>query len=658
MAIPSYHSNAWDSGPQQGSDQLSGNPVQDYARFNNPWMSKSIVSENVNMRQLMDFGEFLWKFDPTYQQATRRVVSYFLTKLDFFDPSSGGKIKDEDINSYKEFFETRLKIKEFLMDCCLNFCVYGNLMLSMFPPIERWCQCPKCKIIHPASVILSPENPEFKFKYHPKGVRFEATCQQCNTRGDWHVFSKKADFRENVKIQIWNPKEFLLHYDPFTNQSTYTWIISSWIKARVQDGDIKLLQSMPMTLLQAIGEDKPYRFNEGTILHLREPSPVGIRTGGWGVPPSVYSYGLSRQSFALRKMNETLASDYMIPVRVISPAQGPKPQDHEIMDIGSTVDMFDWNTHVRNMWARQRRDPASIHTMPFPVEYQVLGGEGKDLVPGEILIQAEDMQLNAMGYPVQMYRGDLTIQAAPMAARLFEAHWQHIPNTCNAILEWITSKATPELGWKACGVRLEPPKIVDNMDQLMLLMQLYQGGDVAKSTLLRKLELDKTEETRKQMDEAAMEAKLEAEYQQDIDKYVSGSTALQQAVEQMRMAMNPAAQQAAAGGMPPGGGGMAGGAPAGMPGASGDPVAEILAKIEQYGSPNTPIKPTDMTALAQEAAAIFIGLPEMQKRQKLREVEAINPTMKDLITAEMGKARKSQQVDIISQAQQQGGMPM
>ena len=66
------------------------------------------------------------------------------------------------------------------------------------------------------------------------------------------------------------------------------------------------------------------------------------------------------------------------------------------------------------------------HLICAPLGYQVLGGEGKDLVPGELLLHAEDMQLNAMGIPVPFHRGDLTIQSAPMAARLFEAHWQHI----------------------------------------------------------------------------------------------------------------------------------------------------------------------------------------------------------------------------------------
>jgi hypothetical protein len=76
-----------------------------------------------------------------------------------------------------------------------------------------------------------------------------------------------------------------------------------------------------------------------------------------------------------------------------------------------------------------------VHVLPCTVEYQIFGAEGKDLVPGELLLQGEDMQLNAMGIPPQLYRGDLTIQTAPMAARLFETHWHSIPTTANTVLK-------------------------------------------------------------------------------------------------------------------------------------------------------------------------------------------------------------------------------
>ena len=652
MTILAHHYHqAWEAGPQTGG-QIFNNPSQTFARFASPWTSEGMVQDTINVRQMMDFGLMLSKFDPTFRQGIRRVISYFLTDIEFFDPTHTAELKEEDINSYREVLHDQLRIKAVLRQALEELCFLGNSLMSILPPIQRRLQCPKCKIVHPVGIVIAPDNPEFKFKYHAKGVRFEATCQKCKHRGIWDVYNIKADFRRNVNVLFWNPKEFILHHDPFTDRRLYTWQIPGDVKKRVNNGDHLLLESMPLSLLQAIGDGKDYLFNDQMILHLREPSLSGLKTGGWGVPLGIYGYGLSRYVFGLRKMNEVLAADYMLPLRVCSPERAPDSGGYDTTDTAWSMDMSDWNSQIRSMIAAHRRDPASIHTIGYPIKYQVLGAEGKSLLPGEIMIQGEDMQLNAMGIPPEFYRGNLNLQVAPMAARLFEQHWQTIVESANLVLSWVVSKITPELGWKACGVRLEPSKIADNMDQLLLMLQMVQAGAVAQSTVLRKLGLDKTEEARKQMDEAMTMAKLEAEQQQELDKLMAGGSVLQQIVDQQRMAMDPAAQQAMAQG-----GGMGAAPPvAGTPGGAvppaADPLAAILAKIEQFGSPDTPVSISDMNAVAEEAAAIFATLPEVEKRQKLRDIAAKNPPMKDLITKKMTEYLENRNRQAIAQDRQ------
>lgn len=656
MGILSHHSRhpAWGPGPQMKPEQLSGDPARDYARFSSPWVSKGVVPGNINIRQMFDFGEMMWVFDPTYRQAMKRLIGYFLTEIEFFDPRHSGELKEEDINNYREVLIDQLQVKTVIHAALCNLFASGNVLMSMLPPILRRMQCPACKIIHPVDLVASPDNPEFRFRYHTKNVRFEATCGQCGYRGTWRIYNMKADYRRHIVVQFWNPREFILHHDPFTDRRLFTWRIPAYIRKRVQDGDPLLLSSMPLTLLQAIGEEKDYRFNDKTILHIRETSIVSQNTGGWGIPESVYGYGLSRYVFGLRKMNEILASDYMIPVRVCSPSKANDNGDFSTTDTGWTQDMSDWNRQIRGIFAQHRKDPAAVHTIGFPIEYQVLGGEGKSLVPGELLVQGEDMQLNGHGVPTQLYRTDFSVQTAPMAARMTESHWQIIPSTMNTILAWMVVQVTPELGWKPCGVRMEPSKFADNMEQLMLLLELLKGGDVAKSTMLRKVGLDKSEETRKQLDEALFQAELEAKQQQELDKMMAGNTALQQTVDRQRMAMDPAMQ----GGDGPGAAPPVEGMPGGAVPPAADPLAAILAKIEQFGNPDSPTTSQEMIAVAQEAAAIFINLPEIEKRQKLREIEGKNKTMKELITSMMKETREDQNRRFIAQGQQmaqQGG---
>jgi len=345
-------------------------------------------------------------------------------------------------------------------------------------------------------------------------------------------------------------------------------------------------------------------------------------------------------------MNEALAEDYMIPMRILSPDQ--QQQVGQGFNEGGVTDMADWNTQMRSFIARHRRDPATIHTIGFPVNYQVLGAEGKDLVPGELLLQGEDMQLNAMGISPQIARGDLTLQTAPMAARLLESHWQHVPATANMALRWIVEKITPKLGWKEFGVRLTPPKIADNLDHLMMLLQMMQLGEVTPTTILGKLGLERAEEQRRKRDEAILSGKMDIETQAELDNIVRGNGALQTAVQQQQ------AMMMGGGGAPPPGDPAMGQPPA------ADPVAQVMARIESVANPHTPMPINDYFQLAQEAAAIFAPMPEVAKRQKLREIDQINKPLADLIRTQMGEFHKQQRQEFISQGQamaQQGGMP-
>jgi len=157
---------------------------------------------------MFDFARFLWKHDPTFQQAIKRVIGYFLTDVEYYDPTHRAELKEEDIVSYRQVLEEQLNIKFALHQILQNYCLYGNVILSLLPPMERRLMCPnaKCRLIHPLAVVTSAENRGmFNFKYHAKGVRFEATCPTCNARGDWEAFDVPANYRKNVCLTIYNP---------------------------------------------------------------------------------------------------------------------------------------------------------------------------------------------------------------------------------------------------------------------------------------------------------------------------------------------------------------------------------------------------------------------------------------------------------------------
>jgi hypothetical protein len=242
--ILSYH-NDWVAAPQGGAVDLNGSPENVYAGLSTLWQTPGNQKGPTTIHQMFDFARFLWKHDPTFQQAVRRVIGYFLTDLEFYDPTHKAELKDEDINSYRQVLEERLNIKFALNQLLQTYFLYDNVIISLLPPIERRVQCPNCGMIHPLSVVVAEENSEFRFKYHAKGVRFEITCQRCNNRGDWNAFDVLADYRRNVCLTLYNPYHFQIECDQFSDKRLYTWNIPSDLRTAVKDGKGKTHNSTP-----------------------------------------------------------------------------------------------------------------------------------------------------------------------------------------------------------------------------------------------------------------------------------------------------------------------------------------------------------------------------------------------------------------------------
>ena len=324
FGIPAYY-NDWTQGPQEPREHDETSPGAFYAKFASPWKSYGAKSDITQIHEAVKFAHFLWKYDPTYQQAIQRVVGYFLTDFEFFDPTYQGSLKDEDLHSYREILENQLNLKTSLQQILLNYCVYGNAIVAMLPPLRRTLRCPTCGIIHPIEVVTSPENTRFKFKYHVNTVQFEATCSVCQSRGNWHVHDTKEDFRRHARVSIYDLRNFVIQCDPFTDRRVYTWRIPAWVVRNIKANDGLSLASTPMSVLKAISKDQYYTFSSDVILHLRRSDLAGMQSGGWGIPQALYCYGAARYVFGLRKMNEILTSDYMTPLRILSPSQEKVP---------------------------------------------------------------------------------------------------------------------------------------------------------------------------------------------------------------------------------------------------------------------------------------------------------------------------------------------
>ena len=351
-----------------------------------------------------------------------------------------------------------------------------------------------------------------------------------------------------------------------------------------------------------MGQSTPlFKFKEESILHIKVPALAGIEMYGWGMPPLLPYLKLAYYVQLMRRYDEAIAMDYIIPFRVISPSPVNNTDGQDALTLSS---MRGFVAAMEAMVNRKRKNLTDVQIAPYPINYQMLGGEGKQLSPKENLQQAMTDLINALGYPEDMYTGKLTMQTAPVAIRVFEKQYQFMVDGFNDVVDWTLSKIARHLHWDNITGTLQTTTLADDIERKALMLQAAAAGDISKGTAYRTVaDLDFMDEQKKVVTE-----------QQQIQNIQQRAMAAQQA---QQLNGGPQDDEADAAGIP---GGSVGATP-----------GDVRAQAEAY---------------AQQ----LLAMPDSQRRGMLIKIKQSNPTLHDQVMGIMN--------DIRSQARSQGGAMM
>lgn len=621
----------WKSGVKAGSEVFP-DPFLDVASQNMP----------ETIRNALSWSEYIWNVFGTYRMSMERVVSYFLTDIEI-----SGDVSDDEKSKYNEFLTDSLHIMDFLQNMMRDRMCYGNAFGSVIVPFRRFLMCPKTGDLYPLRVVYN--NNRFNFNWN-ENFEFVATCPKTGWRGPWKVVDKAEDEEEQLSLKRWSPHEIEILHDPYTDETSYLWRIPEDYKRLIRKGHLFHLERVSEEVLKAIKHNHMFRFNDDAIFHMKEPTLAGVRNRGWGLPRSLINFRQIYYVQVLRRFNEAIALDYVVPFRLITPAPrgggsaGGMPSQDPMMFYNAG----DFRSQVKNMINRRRRDPASWQILPFPVNYQMVGGDANQLAPRELMDQGLETLLNESGTPVELYKGSLSVQAAPVALRLFESTWRNMVQEANSLVQWILSNISQIMSWEPVEGSLTRVTIADDMNKQMAALQLMMGQQLSGSSGLKAVGYDWDTEQRLLAEEAQKQQELQARMQEEMEQ--AGFAA------EVAKGMNPMAPppQGAPMGDPSS---MAGAVAAGQGGEGNPPGPDAqsamgagMTPVSEYigtMGPNTPITPNDLQAAAEQLAQQLLGLPEGQKDSQLRELKQYNPTLHALVREKMD--------DIRQQARMQGG---
>lgn len=588
-----------------GDEQAGGGKSSSNAKrysHPNPWCDYASSSLPQNMSDVLRWAEYVWLTNGTYRQACTRIARYFVTKLVFTEAET------EDQENLQDIFEKNYRIYDKAAMIGDNYMAYGNLMATAPIPFERYLIDSDTGLMVTLKIALkhglckwNPEDATFmKTDSAMRLLRGQggAAGQKANKNTPWRVKDDHSKDAGQLRVNLMNPHDMRIRYDEYSGKRQFRWKMDGEYCKRIKEGDPLLLECVPMEILETgVTKERLFQFDEDSLFYHHEPAPAGMKSGGWGIPRVISNFRQVWHHQVLNLYDQAVALDYINGMRVISPEKTNGGAADPIKNLGGSQ----FNTVVNAMIKEHRQDPASWHVSGFPLRYQLFGAEGAAISPYELMQAKTDELLDATGIPAEMFHGSLSVQAAPMALRLFEKSNPELTSLYQNYLSWVSSTMQRVCNVQPFEASWRPVTLIDDMENKGMMFQAMAGNQISPQTGLSVMGIESyRDEVRKRLEADRILAEEEREFQEEMAKDDEAA----QLAMQMGGAVDPAMAEQ-------------GGAPL-------DPAV--------MGGPTAGATPESRTQEAERLAQEIMVMEATARRSQLIQLKKTDPTLHALVS--------------------------
>lgn len=462
----------------------------------NPWFTIANQFIPRNLHDVIRWARYITIQSPTTSEVIRKLATYPITEFNIDTEQEGLKKR------YKQVLSS-FKLKEALQDAGFEFFTLGNVFISIYFPIHRELECPSCKISYNVK-----KAPWATFKQY----QFHGVCPSCNFSGVFKRKDTKSLSIEDMNFIKWTPEHIAVNHNPITGESEYYYKIPNSVKLKIQKGDRLFVDSTPWALIEAVRYNQDFKFDRGSIFHLKNVSSGGT-VEGISVPPLLSLFSLVFYQATLRKANEAIATEYLNPLRVIFPQAQTGNSDPVI-----AMSLRSFKSNMESALMQHKRDRNHILVAPTPVGYAPIGGEGKNLLVAQEIAQAEQSILLSLGVSQELLSGTTNWTSSSVGLRMMENLLTSYIGRLQDLIDWTVDKVSAYLTMEKVKVSLVPFKLLDDDNFKQLLAQLATTGDASKTTFFEEIGLDYAKEQEKIKEEAVIRTKMQAETQYETEQ--------------------------------------------------------------------------------------------------------------------------------------------
>lgn len=605
----------------------------------NPFQTYSNAVWPSNMKECLDWAAYLYNRNAFYRKAIQNVVRYFINGLNITQQADIKDTSQEKIRMGKFLFEEKYRIIDVVRKAGEEQAAMGIVFISAIRKRSRYLRCPKCGRLTLINKMVKDKD------YYFKNFEFIGSCsnRECPSMGRTVTFIREeGESLDDNKLyfKIWPQEDISISYNQITGNSKYYYKIPEQEAAAIRSGEEVYLEDTPWEFIEAVRDNGVLLLDSNKLLVMKNDtlSVFDKMYKGWSAPLFLPSFPQILQMLLLERFNEAVVMDYIVPIRLISPPT-------EALRAGSDQNRTPlsggfFRNQMLSMINGSRGNPAQWVVSPVPVQYQMIGGEAKNLTPTDMLEWRTAQMMSNMNIPMEFRQTSFQMVGPTLGLRMFERMWYPFTTTLDRCAQWCADQI--------CLVEQKDPFVVvvnktsfveDDMNKQQRIGLATQGA-ISQTTGLEALGLDFEQETKLRMSEEQHLAEMSREQ--------AARNGNEEGIMQAMMVppaglMQAMAQQeaVASGGAPPQG--------AGAPMPPGAPMAP--AGPMMGGAPDTG-RMEDLATQAEQIAQQIWNSPD--RASVLRQLNGQNQTLHDMVVGILERQDRAAAAQGLQMAKQQG----
>jgi hypothetical protein len=442
-------------------------------KYPNPFfdIASSFVPKNI--KTLFKYCRTFFYTNAFLRNVVTKLTEYPITDL-LYDSDVSIHVKEK----YNEYLNQDLKIKNFLIELGLDYFTFGNAFVIAHATPKRFLKCSACGEEH----LI--DNVKYKFK----NFSFDGECPVCKGYSKFIIKDEFIKNQKNLKFVRYAPENIDIDYNPITSDATYYYSIPNKIKAKIAKGDKHILKTIPSVFIESLKNRKKIELDPNNFYHFKRPT-LAEEDMGWGKPIILPALKEIYYLQTLKKGNEAIANEHIIPKKSIFPA------NTTTLDPFTTMNLGKWKGKIEEQIKKWKSDPNHIGVFPIPIGYQELGGNARNLLLTPEMKFLEESIINSLGVPLEFIKGGTTWTGSSISLRIVENHFlTYRELLTDFINHFMVKKIHEYLSYPKITLKFKKFRMTDDSEAKQLAINLNASGKISDKKLLDEFGYDSVTE--------------------------------------------------------------------------------------------------------------------------------------------------------------------